>query len=110
MNLPTQSFFRALNRVVRPAVKAGLGSPLPVGLGLVTVENTGRVSGRTYEVPLVSARLGDRVVATTVRPASQWLRNLESEPASAVWMWGRRRPALATVTRGPVAVASFDLG
>ena len=109
MMLPTRPLFRALNAMVRPAVKAGLGSPLPIGLGVVTVENTGRVSGRTYQVPLVGARVGDRVVATTVRSTSQWVRNLEADPSSAVWLWGRRRPAIATVTRGPVAVASFDL-
>lgn len=105
----TATLFRALNGVVRPLAKRGLGSPVPVGIGIVTVENRGRVSGRTFEVPLMAARLGDRVVAATVRSESQWIRNLEAEPASAVWLWGRRRPARADVCRGPVSLASFSL-
>ncbi len=104
----TRSVFRTLNSVVVPAVKRGLGSPLPVGLGLVLVETTGRRSGKVREVPLVGFRVLDRVAVSTVRPSSQWLQNLEADADAAVWSWGRRRDVRADVTRGPLNVVVLE--
>ena len=101
--------FRSLNTIVAPLVKRGVGSPLPVGVGLVTMESTGHRSGVTREVPLVGVRMGDRVVSATVRSNSHWVRNLEADGDAGVWLCGRRRDAEATVRRGPLSVASFAL-
>ena len=104
---PKQLFFRSLNRVVKPLVKSGVGSPLPLGLGAVVMEATGRVSGERREVPLLGLRLGDTVVVSTVRERSQWLKNVAANDKTAVWYWGRRHTTTATVRRGPLNVVTL---
>ena len=104
-----QRVFRALNGVVEPLVRAGVGSTV-AGPGAFVVETTGHRSGRPRRVPLFGKRVGDTVIVSTVRADSQWIRNLEHEPAATVWIGGRPRPATATVSRLPAgAVASLRL-
>ena len=88
--------------MVEPLAKAGLGSPPPVGFGLMVLETTGRKSGETRRVPVLGLRVGDRAVVSTVRSDSQWLANLEADERAGVWWWGRRRDAVASVQRGPL--------
>ncbi len=104
-----QRGFRLLNRFVVPAVKTGLGSPLPIGAGLVVVETTGRSSGLPREVPLVAARLGSKIAVSTVRSDSQWVKNLEADRQASVWVGGRKRQGTATVETGCLNVASLEL-
>ncbi|MGH1492233.1 MAG: nitroreductase/quinone reductase family protein [Acidimicrobiales bacterium] len=105
---PSQALFRSLNRIVKPLVKAGLGSPLPIGLGAVVLESTGRVSGKPREVPLLGLRIGDRVLVSTVRDDSQWVKNLEADGNAAVWFCGKKRSATASVNRGPLNMVTLD--
>ena len=100
--------FDALNRVVVPAVRAGFGTPLPLGFGLVVLETTGRRSGLTRSVPVVGFRAGRRVTVSTVRADSQWLANLESTPTAGLWRNGSRRDVTADVRRGPLNVITLD--
>lgn len=88
------------NRLVGPLAKAGIGTPiLPVGVGVVVLETTGRRTGLTREVPLLAHRQGRTLQVMTVRSDSQWVRNLEAEPRAAAWYAGRSHPVVATVAR-----------
>ena len=104
-----RAVYNRVNRVVRPLVKLGVGSPLPLGLGAVVLEHTGRRSGHRYEAPLLGLRVGDNVFVSTVRENSQWLRNVESHRTPAVWVCGRRKEATARITRGPLSVVKLAL-
>jgi hypothetical protein len=103
-----RTLFRTMNRLVAPLVKAGLGSPLPIGLGAVVLESTGRVSGEPREVPVLGLRVGNRVVVSTVRSRSQWVKNLEANDEAAVWFCGQRHAATANVRRGPLNTVTLD--
>ena len=105
----TREAFRALNKVVVPALDQGIGNPLPIGVGAVVVETTGRVTGKPRRVPVLSARFCNRVVVSTVRADSQWLANLEADPAGRVQLHGGFRSATARVQRGPLNVAVLQL-
>lgn len=101
----TRAVFRVVNQTVLPTVKAGVASPPPgLGQGIVVLETTGRTSGRAREVPLAAVRVGDRIMVTTVRQNSQWLKNLEASPDATVWTCGRAERVIATVRRGSLNV------
>ena len=93
--------FQALNAVVLPGIQRGFGTPCLAPWGLVVLEHTGRRTGRTYESPLLAVRLGRRVMVTTHRNTrSHWVRNLEDQPETHLWLNGRRKPYRALVLRG----------
>lgn len=105
----TQAAFRALNSVVEPAVAFGVANPLPLGAGAVVLETIGRKSGKKRRVPLLASRVLDKVIVSTVRSDSQWLKNIEADPTVTVYLYGKPRSATATVTRGPLNVVVLDL-
>jgi hypothetical protein len=91
-------FFRGLNRVVEPMVRAGFGSPRIAPAGFIVLETRGRKSGRLHRSPLAATRIGSHVLVGTFRgDRSQWALNLASEPRTRFWLGGRERKARAFV-------------
>lgn len=90
-------FFRNLNQVVEPLVRAGLGSPLPWTTGAIVLETTGRRSGRTLSVPLLATLVGDLLLVSTVRKGSQWVKNLAANSEVYYWIYGAQQRARAFV-------------
>lgn len=100
--------FACVNALVEPVVRRGWLAPAAAGAGLVSLETTGRRSGRLVRRPVLAVRLGDRVAIATVRRRSDWVANLAADPSPTVTVRGARRAAEADVFRsergGSVAV------
>jgi len=83
-------FFRTLNIVVEPLVRAGCGSPGILPTGLIVLETTGARSGQPRRIPLVATVFDRCVFLSTVRgDRSQWVRNIAADPAVRYWLAGR---------------------
>ena len=103
-----KTFYRQLNQIVEPLVRAGLGGPLLFPAGLILIETRGRVSGRLYRTPVVALRWGELCFVSTVRSQSQWVRNLAAHPAICCWMNGRQQQATAYLFSPEVAPYALE--
>jgi len=91
-------FFRTLNALVGPAVRAGCASPGLLPTGMVVLETTGAKSGLPRRVPLLATVLEGCLFVGTARGArSQWLRNLRAEQRVRYWLAGREHRGTAFV-------------
>ncbi|HJQ67651.1 MAG TPA: nitroreductase/quinone reductase family protein [Blastocatellia bacterium] len=90
-------FYRGLNSVVEPLVRAGVANPLLWPTGAIVLEVTGRNTGRAIRVPLVATRVGDLFVVSTYRRRSEWVKNLAANPEARYWLGGRPYDATAYV-------------
>ena len=104
-------FFRMLNRVVEPRIRAGLGSPCLAPGGFIVLETRGRKTGRLSRTPLAATRILDHVVVGTFRgDRSQWVRNLVADPDTRLWLGGRARPIRAFVLSAETRAARRPRG
>jgi deazaflavin-dependent oxidoreductase (nitroreductase family) len=93
------NFFRTLNSVVEPVVRAGCFSPnLFAPTGLIVLETTGRRSGKTHHTPVLAMLMDGHLIVRTVRgERSAWFKNLRANPDVAYWSGGQKIPARAEV-------------
>ena len=91
------AFYRSVNLVIEPLIRAGIGAPGLWPAGAIVIETIGRNSGRKYNVPLLAARIGDVLVVSTTRRRSQWLKNIAANPNVRYWLNGKSREATAIV-------------
>jgi len=91
-------FFRMLNRVLEPMIRAGIGSPRLVPSGFIVLETAGRRTGTVRRSPLAATGIGRHVLVGTFRgDRSQWVRNLAARPFTRYWLAGRPRETRAFV-------------
>ncbi len=91
-------YFRTLNRIVEPAVRAGCGSPGIVPIGLIVLETKGWRTGRWHHTPVLASTIGDYLLVSTVRGRrSHWAKNLSRTADVHYWIGGELRRARAIV-------------
>src|SRR5260370_41166664 len=91
-------FFRTLNALAEPAVRAGCAAPGLLPTGMVVLETTGAKTGRRTSLPLMGTVLdGCLFVGTTRGDRSQWFRNLRAEPPVRYWLAAREHQETALV-------------
>lgn len=108
LNQIESNFFKALNQVAEPLIRAGLGNPVCWPAGAIVLETTGRKTGRRYKVPLLAMRFGSLLLVSTVRRRSQWLKNLARHPSTRYWLGGRLHEARAFVMAPGLAAPSLE--
>jgi hypothetical protein len=93
-----RNLFRAVNALVEPAVRRGVGSPRFTPLSLIVLESTGFKSGARRRTPLWSCLAGRyRIVSTARGDRSFWVRNLQARSQVRYFVGGRAREARAIV-------------
>jgi deazaflavin-dependent oxidoreductase (nitroreductase family) len=101
-------FYRGVNSVVEPLVRAGVGSPVFWPVGAIVLEVTGRNTGQIFNVPLLAARIGNLFVVSTYRRRSEWVKNLAANREVSYWLGGRQYDATAFVLTPDRATSSLD--
>ncbi len=89
-------WFRALNRIVEPSVRAGCGSPGILPFGLIVLETKGWSTGRWHRTPHFASAIDDYLLVSTVRGRrSHWVKNLIRHADVRYWSGGQPRQARA---------------
>lgn len=103
-------WLKPLNQTLTPLIKLGVGTPLNLTPGLVVLEVEGRKTKRQRTVPLVGYFAAPYLFLGTVRPSSQWIKNLALDDAPHVWVWGQRRMFRKTLVTEQLIVGRIVQG
>jgi deazaflavin-dependent oxidoreductase (nitroreductase family) len=101
-------FFRGLNAVIEPLVRAGFASSPCSPTSLIVLETRGRKTGRQLNVPLLATRIGPVVWVSTFRRQSGWIKNLRANAEIRYWLGGKSHEATATVLTANSTEADFE--
>lgn len=91
-------FFRRLNLLVEPVVRAGCGFPVFSATGVIVLEAKGWRSGVPHSAPVLATIVGDHLLIGTSRgDRSQWMKNVRMNPDVRYWLRGHIHEARALV-------------
>ena len=83
-------WFRALNQIVEPSVRAGCGSPGILPFGLIVLETKGWRTGRWHRTPHLASAVDGYLLVSTVRGRrSHWVKNLTRHADVRYWSGGQ---------------------
>jgi deazaflavin-dependent oxidoreductase (nitroreductase family) len=70
-------------------------------MGVISLETTGRRSGKAHRVPVLAMAAGEYVLVATVRGGrSDWFRNIEANRDVRYWLDGEEHGARAVTLGG----------
>ena len=91
-------WFRALNQIVEPSVRAGCGSPGILPFGFIVLETKGWSTGRWHRTPHLASAIDNYLLVSTVRGRrSHWVKNLIGHADVRYWSGGQPRQASSIV-------------
>ncbi len=91
-------YYRALNVIVEPAVRAACGPTGIVPIGLIVLETKGWRTGRWRRTTVLASAIGDLLLVSTVRGRrSHWVKNLIHDAEMRYWSGDQPRQATAIV-------------
>lgn len=91
-------YFRALNLIVEPAVRAGCGPTGIVPIGLIVLETKGWRTGHLRRTTVLASAIGDLLLVSTVRGRrSHWVKNLSHNAEMRYWSGDQPHQATAIV-------------
>jgi deazaflavin-dependent oxidoreductase (nitroreductase family) len=95
-----KSTFEAVNGLLEPASRASLLSSAVWPIGVISLETTGRRTGRPHRVPVLAMHGGRYALAATARGRrSDWFRNIEANRQVRYWFAGQALEATAILVR-----------
>ena len=91
-------YYRALNLIVEPVVRAGCGLTGIVPIGLIVLETQGWRTGRLRRTTVLASAIDDLLLVSTVRGRrSHWVKNLSHNAEARYWSGDQPHPATAIV-------------